>query len=243
MEFLGGVFVFLTLVFLLLAFIGLIHPKLIKQENRKLVLQRFLLPVPIFFVFAGILLPEPPTDSNNTVDVKKTTTEEQKIEFDKKSQEETASKEQGAKEKEELVKKAKAEQEAQEEKENDENKQNKSWKEKIASKPKVDVLEMMKTSLKPWQPQSTELSSGILSIVLPQDRITDDIFRAVIMSGICGSLFSSGKRWEGVKEVQVINRHNRQGYIFEGGEHECVEIADMGNKAAVNYIFGKARLF
>lgn len=117
----------------------------------------------------------------------------------------------------------------------------KIWDEKYASKPKGDALEIIKPNLKLWQPDKVELNEGVLSIVLPQDQITDKIFNSVLSSGVCGSLWVNEKYWDGVTEIQVLNRHSKQGYIFEGGERECAEIGVLPK--ADDYILGKTRLF
>lgn len=47
--------------------------------------------------------------------------------------------------------------------------------------------------------------------------------------------------WSGVKEVKVLNRHARQGYVFEGGEAECVELGKLNGEAYKFFILERTR--
>lgn len=85
-------------------------------------------------------------------------------------------------------------------------------------------------NLNAWSPQSVTLDDGVLTVVTPQDRVTDQIYTAVLGSGVCGSLWMNKGSWSGVKQVKVLNRHARQGFVFEGGEAECVELGKLNGE-------------
>lgn len=71
-----------------------------------------------------------------------------------------------------------------------------------------------------WNPVSVTISGGELEVVLPQDRITDQIYLSVITSGLClGPLLD--KPLVSVSNIAVLNRHGSQGYVFENGLEAC----------------------
>lgn len=97
-------------------------------------------------------------------------------------------------------------------------------------------------NLKAWNPQSVTLDSGVLTVVTPQDRVTDQIYKAVLGSGVCGSLWMNKGSWSGVKQIKVLNRHARQGFVFEGGEVECVELGKLNGEASQAFILERTHL-
>lgn len=92
-----------------------------------------------------------------------------------------------------------------------------------------------------WAPLSVTLDNGILEIVTPQDRVTDTIYLAVLRIGVCGSLWLHPGSWSGVSEVRVLNRHAYQGYVFEGGEAECMELGELNGEQSEVYALGRTR--
>lgn len=111
---------------------------------------------------------------------------------------------------------------------------------KYAAKPKGDALAIIGVNLKSWSPVSVEVNDGVLLIALPHRRVTDQIYHAVIQSGVCSSLWLSSNHWDGVEEVRVLNESRAQGYIFEGGERECAVMGNMPDTGL--FIAGKTRL-
>ena len=74
--------------------------------------------------------------------------------------------------------------------------------------------------LEMWQPQSVAIEDGVLKVVLPQDRISEEIYFAVLTAGLCLG-FAMEKPLNGLSGVEVLNRHVRQGYVFERGLEDC----------------------
>lgn len=71
-----------------------------------------------------------------------------------------------------------------------------------------------------WNPTSVEVSGGQLTIILPQRRITEEIYYSLLTAGLClGPLY--GKSLPGVSEVRVLNEFGRQGYVYEKGLEDC----------------------
>jgi hypothetical protein len=58
MEVLSVILALLSMLLFFLSFVGLIFPKFIKEEDRKSVLKKFLLPAFIIFMFVGVISPD-----------------------------------------------------------------------------------------------------------------------------------------------------------------------------------------
>ncbi|WP_417211308.1 hypothetical protein [Antarctobacter sp.] len=71
-----------------------------------------------------------------------------------------------------------------------------------------------------WQPQSVAIDGGVLTVVLPQNRISEEIYMAVLTSGLCLG-FAMDKPLNGLSGIEVLNRHGRQGYVLEHGLAPC----------------------
>lgn len=97
-------------------------------------------------------------------------------------------------------------------------------------------------NLSAWAPLSVTLDAGVLAVVTPQDRVTDQIYNALLGSGVCGSLWMNEGSWSGVKEIKVLNRHARQGFVFEGGEDACVEMGKLNSEDAKGFVLERTRL-
>ena len=102
--------------------------------------------------------------------------------------------------------------------------------------------EVITRNLGAWAPQTVTLDSGVLTVVTPQDRVTDQIYMAVLRDGVCGSLWMNPDSWSGVSEVKVLNRHAHQGYVFEGGEAECNKLGELAADKTGPFILIRTRL-
>jgi hypothetical protein len=77
----------------------------------------------------------------------------------------------------------------------------------------AELLEM-------WNPSSVTLDNGALIVVLPQQRITEDIYMAALRSGLClGRFFEMPLN--GVTSVSVLNQFAKQGYVYEKDMSSC----------------------
>lgn len=71
-----------------------------------------------------------------------------------------------------------------------------------------------------WQPSTVRFEDGQLIVVLPQDRVTEEMYISVLSFGLCvGHL--SGKDFSSVLELVVLNRFMQQGYVYERGVSDC----------------------
>lgn len=104
--------------------------------------------------------------------------------------------------------------------------------------PAPDVISR---NLQAWAPLEVTLTDGTLQIITDENQVTDQIYWAVLGSGVCGSLWMNKGSWSGVKEVKVLNRHGRQGYVFEGGEVDCVELGKLNSEASDVFVLERTR--
>ena len=75
-----------------------------------------------------------------------------------------------------------------------------------------------------WAPKAIEQSQGVLTVVLPQPRVTDEIYQAVVKIGVCGALNVDEAALDGVKEIRVLNINSARGFVAEGGKVLCQEL-------------------
>lgn len=79
----------------------------------------------------------------------------------------------------------------------------------IATPLHADIAADASRMLEMWSPDSVAFESGTLTVVLPQDRITDQIYLSVIKFGLClGPL--QGVDLQAVENIEIVNRHAKQ---------------------------------
>jgi len=88
-----------------------------------------------------------------------------------------------------------------------------------------DTIEAITPFVKSWHPTMT-LDNKVLTVQTKENRVSEDMYQAVL-NGVCTSLWTGDKKWKGIKEIQILNKFSKQGYIFEGGEKECVELGNV----------------
>lgn len=99
-------------------------------------------------------------------------------------------------------------------------------------------------SLRPWQPLSITLENGNLTIVLPERRMTSDIYLSVISTGVCASLWLRSKEsLDGVYNVTVLNEYAFKGYVFEGGKDLCFEYGEIKDDPKDIFLLGNTHLY
>lgn len=75
-----------------------------------------------------------------------------------------------------------------------------------------------------WSPNQVTEQGPRMTIVLDESLVTDMIYQSVITDGVCGLLWlkQAGSGYlEGIAEIAVVNRTQKQGFILEGGRAEC----------------------
>lgn len=95
---------------------------------------------------------------------------------------------------------------------------------------------------KAWQPIGIKLDNKVLTIAYNQDRITKEIYNAILQYGICASSYT--ETWEQeISEIQILNKHAYQGFVFEGGHKECNEAGKLIGDKVKFYILNKTHLY
>ena len=108
----------------------------------------------------------------------------------------------------------------------------------------ADPLKAVKDSLRPWQPQSVTMEKQTLKVITKEGRVTDTIFKSVIKFGVCAPVWmGNANALDGVSEILVLNKFERQGYVFEGGKNLCDEMGKLNSKEVETYMLGHTHLF
>lgn len=97
-------------------------------------------------------------------------------------------------------------------------------------------------SLEMWEPKEVRVDGDSLIIISKERRITDQIYRAMIVSGLCMGTISRPSSLDGISEIQVLNQFGRQGYVFEGGKGECEKINNMPANKTEMYVLGRTHM-
>lgn len=88
-------------------------------------------------------------------------------------------------------------------------------------------MAVLQKSLKPWQPLSINEHGGAITLTLNEDRVTTEIYEAVIAGGVCAPSWLETKKTgylKNAKEVRVLNRNNSAGFVFENPKSSCDEV-------------------
>ena len=104
------------------------------------------------------------------------------------------------------------------------------------------VEEQAKQSLAMWEPNEVRVDGESLTVISKERRITDQIYRAMIVSGLCMGTLPRPNSLDGVSEIRILNQFGRQGYVFEGGAEECIEINNMPANETEIYILGRTHM-
>lgn len=83
---------------------------------------------------------------------------------------------------------------------------------------------VLQKSLKDWGPISISEKQGVITVTLNEDRVTSQIYEAVIEMGVCPPLWFDAKKTsylKNTKEIHVLNRHSYAGFVFEDPKSTC----------------------
>ncbi len=107
-------------------------------------------------------------------------------------------------------------------------------------------ISTLKKSLKPWQPIEVSKSGDTLTVVLNENRITPDVYDAVISSGACMDIWTKDvptKYLESVKELHILNKHKAQGYVLEQPLSTCNKMGKEQPERAKVIMLSHTHLF
>jgi hypothetical protein len=105
--------------------------------------------------------------------------------------------------------------------------------------------QVLEESLNAWQPLSIKQSGSKLSVVLNENRVTDVIYDAVVQNGICMPLWlGRGKEYlQEVRTIDVLNKYEKQGYVFIEPLSSCEAIGKVSSKSSKVLVMGNSRIF
>ncbi|MDF3906793.1 hypothetical protein [Paracoccus sp. AS002] len=106
------------------------------------------------------------------------------------------------------------------------------------------AVQQAKELLALWQPEAVSLKGSTLTLVLPERQLTEQIYLAVIETGICAGVLT-GKPLPGVSSIEVLNQLSRQGYVYEAGIEDCTQINDLpvGDRIGTLLVLGETHVF
>ena len=74
--------------------------------------------------------------------------------------------------------------------------------------------------LEMWAPTNITFSDNTLNVVLPQRRITTEIYLVVIQTGICFAPLH-GMDLQEIEQIEILNQFSAQGFVYEKGIEDC----------------------
>lgn len=103
------------------------------------------------------------------------------------------------------------------------------------AKGEIKGLENINEGLIPWSPKRiVEIEEGKLRIILNSNQVNETTYYAVLKTGICLTKVIMKKEFSGIREIQIINQFERQGFVFEGGERDCKKMLNSSSKKTLN---------
>src|SRR5690554_5848408 len=104
------------------------------------------------------------------------------------------------------------------------------------------VESQAKQSLEMWEPNDVRVDGESLTIISKERRITDQIYRAMIVSGLCMGTIPRPSSLDRIAEIKILNQFGRQGYVFKGGKQECNEINNISANKTEMYVLGRTHM-
>ena len=106
------------------------------------------------------------------------------------------------------------------------------------------IPEEITSSMKPFAPIKISIKNKTITIKMNERRITDKIYEAVIKNGICMPQWLGKKGYlNNIKEIAVLNRFSKQGYVFENAKSACTQIGKAKGKTAGILLMGNTHWY
>jgi len=94
-------------------------------------------------------------------------------------------------------------------------------------------------SLSSWEVLDVGIKEGVITIRVRQDRLTKSIYTTMIAAGLYNIIYSSIDTWPNIQKIKFINRSKTQGYCFNGGLEELIELTEIPINTVNQYILNK----
>jgi hypothetical protein len=88
----------------------------------------------------------------------------------------------------------------------------------------------LQKSLKPYSISSAAIERGALRIAMNRPTVTRAMYSSVVLMGACSPLWNDARKAWGsasISRVEVRNAAGAQGFAFQGGRKECVELGQV----------------
>lgn len=94
-----------------------------------------------------------------------------------------------------------------------------------------------------WQPLSIQEDKKIITLILNEQKVTDQIYSNIIKNGVCTPLWldENKKYLTGINEINVLNQYSKQGYVFESPKQACDAIGKSNDQEAGVRLMGATR--
>ena len=94
-----------------------------------------------------------------------------------------------------------------------------------------------------WQPVSIERVDFALIVTTKERRVTENIYQAMMLAGMCAFVQAGRIRLAGITGVVILNRFEASGWVFEGGASECKSIMAFPRDARSLRLLGHSHLY
>lgn len=95
-----------------------------------------------------------------------------------------------------------------------------------------------------WDPISVEANERTLTITANEHRVTERIYSAIINNGVCMPIWLGNLDvLDGINEVVVINKYQKQVYVFEGGKSSCNKLGEATQKDNKLVLMAHSRMY
>lgn len=104
----------------------------------------------------------------------------------------------------------------------------------------------LKKSLKPWQPIEITKTDGNISVTLNAAQVTSEIYNAVVMAGVCPTIWTKdapASYMKNVKELQILNKFKAMGYVLEKPLATCNEMGKETDDRAKTIMLSQTHLY
>lgn len=105
----------------------------------------------------------------------------------------------------------------------------------LAEKLKDEIIK----SLSSWEVLDVTIKEAVITIRARQDRLTKSIYTSMIAAGLYNIIYSPIDTWPNIQKIMVTNRSKTQGYCFNGGIEELIELTKIPINTVNQYILSK----
>ncbi|AZV46879.1 hypothetical protein C3L23_06205 [Nautilia sp. PV-1] len=104
-------------------------------------------------------------------------------------------------------------------------------------------IQDISNSVKSWG-ATVKIQKNHLVIITSQNRVTNQIFQSIIQNGICMYSFFTPGMLKNIKDVYVLNKFSKQGYVLDNAENVCKTIGEMKDNNKIKlYISSNTHLY